>query len=184
MGASRVPRGGDLILVPEDTFLAMRDAADAFLALEVSPTGLGKLVVNGGKAYLQLDLEALRKLFARKPLEPYDASVGTTLKVSFIYGTISGKELDDYGPVTITATTYFYAKLTVDGSGAPVSLELDQRSTLRVIADDDTATVHYVYLGKAVVAGGALQVKRNLEGSQNYERCGYTGDFAHTNWLT
>lgn len=123
---------------------------------------------------------------SRVPLEPYDASDESDLRIRITYGTIGGLELDDYGPVIITATSYFYGKLTVDDDGVPLSLELLSNATIpATMAASDTFLIHHVYLGRAVVAVGAISdIDRNLAGSQGYERCGWDEDYSHSTWVT
>lgn len=119
----------------------------------------------------------------RVPLEPYDDSSGATLRVSFTWGTIGGLTLDTYGPITISATRYFFARVTFTGAGAVSTVELiDQASATPPAASD---TVFYISLGYAVVtAGDMAPPSRNLAGSQGVERCGYAANYVLANWLT
>lgn len=154
--------------------------------LQVSPMGSGVLVMAGEVAILSLDPSAIVAAGGgRVPLQPFVDNEGDTLRVSFQYGKIFDMPLDSFGPVTITATRYFYARLTVNGAGAAVSLALVVRTTAIVGGALDTFTVHYIELGRAVVSGGAITaVDRVLGGSQGYERCGFADDYSHNHWLT
>lgn len=179
MSAKPLARKGKPRLVPEQLIKEIADNLDALLALDVSPAGTGELIVNGKKAILKLDIEAIAAA-AIIPLAPYkSAALAVSLRYGVINDTASGPhELSSYGPFTIAATSYFFAKVTCNGDGEITTVEPHAQSTITPPAFSDT--VSYKYLGRAVVTAGTMATPQaQILGSQNYRRVGYTGNYAH-----
>lgn len=178
MPAKPLTRKGKPRLVPDRLFKEIADNLDALLALDVSPAGAGELIVNGKKSILKLDIEAIAAA-AIIPLAPYKSAA---LAVSLRYGVINDNtgphELSSYGPFTIAATRYFFAKVTCNGDGEITAVDPHHQDSITPPAPSDT--VSYKYLGRAVVTAGAMaRPEPQILGSQNYRRVGYTGNYAH-----
>jgi len=117
-----------------------------------------------------------------RPFLPYDDSDDENLRVSIREGVVFDRhsvawELSSLGPVTITATRWFFLKITTDAGGEITDLDLHDDSTLTPSPSD---TVAYRYIGKAIVDGGQITaIEEGSVGNQNYRRVGFTGDYSH-----